>query len=232
MPPFFIALVLIALWVLYRNTSQDVWLFILLLIAVNVVILILPDLLWGGRRSASSRYFVPSYIGFQLLVAYLISYGLTQSRILMRQIGRFTLIVLLILGVVSCTISAQADVWWNKITSYNNPAAARVVNKATNPLVIISTSSISLGNTISLSYLLKPNMTLKFASDPQVPNLSPNTCEVFLYYPTQMLSQNFLKTYSGKITLTEVEPALLRMQVKGASDNECFTNPIFSNPIE
>jgi uncharacterized membrane protein len=228
-PPLSIALVFFAFWVLCRQTFKEVWLFILLLIAVNVVMLIVPDVLWGGRRSSSSRYFVPTYIGVQLLMAYLISYWLTHSRAFLRQIGRFTLVALLIAGVVSCTLSAQAQMWWNKGLSYNNPAAARILNKATHPLVIISTSDDSLGTTISLSYLLKPDVMLKFVSYPEVPDLSPNECEVFLYYPSATLYQNLVKTYSGQIEFSEVEPALIRLQGKGLGINKCSVKPTSSS---
>ncbi len=221
-PPLAIALVMLAFWFLCRQSSLDVWLFVLLLIGVNVVMLIFPDLLWGGRRSASSRYFVPTYIGVQLVVAYLISYWLTHGKAFMRQIGRFTLAVLLIVGVGSCTLSAQAEAWWNKGISYNNPAAARILNETTHPLVIIRTLEYSLGNTISLSYLLKPDVMLKFVSDLEVPDLSVNACEVFIYYPSEKLYQNLLQAYSSEIEFSEVAPELIRLQRKELGINECF----------
>ena len=220
-PPLAIALVILAFWVLCRQSSEEVWLFILVLIAVNVVMLIVPDLLWGGRRSASSRYFVPTYIGVQLLVAYLISYWLTHSRAFMKQIGRFTLAVLLIAGVVSCTLSAQAQMWWNKGLTYHNLGVARILNEATYPLLMIRTLDYSLGNTISLSYLLKPDVMLMFVGDSEVPDLSANACEIFLYYPSEKLYQNLVRAYSGEIKFSEVAPELIRLQGKGLGINEC-----------
>jgi len=50
--------------------NQSAWLFVLLSIVVPFLMLALPDLLQGGRRSAVSRYLVPCFPGIQLAIAY------------------------------------------------------------------------------------------------------------------------------------------------------------------
>ncbi|GAB4384979.1 MAG: hypothetical protein Kow00121_49250 [Elainellaceae cyanobacterium] len=218
-PPFFVALVLGAGWVVCRKTAKQVWLFILLMIGVNVGMLVLPDLVFGGLRSASSRYYVPTYIGVQLLVSFWVAYGLSHSRVFMQRVGRFMFAGLLILGVVSCAISSQTAAWWNKGLSYNNPAAAQIVNQADRPLVLLNTTGDTLGNAISLSYLLKPDVALQLVKNGQISEIPAAACDVFLYYPSEQLSQNVKQLYAGRVEFVEVENELVHVQRSGVDCN-------------
>ncbi|NEP56542.1 MAG: hypothetical protein F6K31_05895 [Symploca sp. SIO2G7] len=78
-PPILSVLVGYAIYFLYRHTPQQVWLLILTMILANILPLILPDLIFGGQRSASTRYFIPALLGIQLAVAYLFAYQLTRG---------------------------------------------------------------------------------------------------------------------------------------------------------
>ena len=198
-PPFFIALSLLAFWVLCRHTSQDVWLFILLLITVNVAILIVPDLLWGGSRSASSRYFVPTYIGVQLLMAHLISYWMTHYRAFLKQIGYFTLAAILIAGVFSCTINAQADTSWTKVISYSLPQVARIINKTDSPLLIGNDASYNSGNILALSYLLQPHVRIQLLSKEREYKLPESFSDIFLLSPSDEFRATLHKQEGVKV---------------------------------
>ncbi|NER21806.1 MAG: hypothetical protein F6J96_14140 [Symploca sp. SIO1C2] len=70
-PPILSVLVGYAIYFLFRHTPQQVWLLILTMILANILPLIVPDLIFGGQRSASTRYFIPGLLGIQLAVAYL-----------------------------------------------------------------------------------------------------------------------------------------------------------------
>jgi uncharacterized membrane protein len=211
-PPLAIVLILWASWIVYRHTEGRVWLFIGLMIGVNAATLVIPDLVWGGIRSASSRYFVPMYLGVQLLVAYLVAHWLTHPRASRQRWGQMLLAGLVVSGIVSCAISAQANTWWNKGVSYGNPTVARVINAAHQPIVLISTLGDALGNAISLSYVLKPDVKMQFVEDPAVPTLPSQTCEIFLFYPSDDLQQTLVQNYPVQIEPFEFGYGLSRVQ--------------------
>ncbi len=48
--------------------SVDVWLFALMLAIPSVLIILLPDLVFGGRRSTAIRYATPLLVSFELVV--------------------------------------------------------------------------------------------------------------------------------------------------------------------
>jgi uncharacterized membrane protein len=72
-------LVVYAIYFLFRKTPLQVWLFVLLLMASTTLPLVLPDLISGGKRSTIARYQLPSYLGIQLAIAYLLSTKLSQD---------------------------------------------------------------------------------------------------------------------------------------------------------
>uniref|UniRef100_A0A0C1RBZ6 Glycosyl transferase family 39 n=1 Tax=Tolypothrix bouteillei VB521301 TaxID=1479485 RepID=A0A0C1RBZ6_9CYAN len=174
------------------RTPKATWLFIITTIFVPFLLLVLPDLLLGGKRSAVSRYLISCYPGIQLAVAYLLGTQILQGHKLWRGI-----LVLLSAGAIaSCTVSSYSDTWWNKDLSYHNAEVARYVNASSSPKVIseIGDDFTNTGDLISLSYLLKEDVSLVLLSQPpQLENvkslLSGNT-EPFVFRP----SGQFIKT--------------------------------------
>ena len=79
-PPLFLLMVGYSIYFLCSNTTKSTWLFVLILIVFTPSCLIVPDLIWGGLRSAASRYFVPCYIGIILSVAYLFATKISGTR--------------------------------------------------------------------------------------------------------------------------------------------------------
>jgi uncharacterized membrane protein len=74
-PLILILLVLVgySIYFLIRTTPKRAWLFVLTLVAVTPIVLRVPDLIVGGRRSGTARYLIPSYLGIQITVAYLLA---------------------------------------------------------------------------------------------------------------------------------------------------------------
>jgi uncharacterized membrane protein len=198
-PPILLILLGYAIYFLCRYTSIYVWLFILTLIGVSAIALILPDLIWGGRRSISSRYFIPCYIGIQLAVAYLLTTHLLGTGVSKQKFWQGIMAVLISLGLVSCTISSQAYTWWNKVVGYYNPQMARIINQAPHPLVISNTSDVNTGDIISLSYLLDSETQLQLVVDPNIPNIPDRFRDVFLFYPSQTLQESLIKEYKATL---------------------------------
>lgn len=131
--------VLYAIYFLCKNTQTRVWLFVVLLIAVPALFLILPDLILGGRRSTQLRYFMPSSLGVQIAVAYLLSSKVNFSirfKYWSDRLWRIITVVIVSSGVLSGILICQADTWWFKYEAYYQNEVAKIINSKEQPLVI------------------------------------------------------------------------------------------------
>lgn len=194
-----------SIYFICRQTPQRIWLFIVTMIIVTPLALILPDLMLGGQRSTVSRYLIPGFLGIQLAVSYGFAHHIFSGRLYHIKIWQVILGILFAGGIVSCIISSQAETWWNKITSYQNPQMASIINQANRPLVISNASDINPGNVISLSYLLNPKVQFQLVVDPKIPKIADNFSDVFLYYPSKTLQQGLKQNY--KVKIKPIEPA-------------------------
>jgi uncharacterized membrane protein len=182
----FLILIGLSIYQLCRRTPITIWLFVVVSIAVPFLLLAIPDLVLGGKRSAVSRYLVSCYPGIQLAVAYFLTTQLAMKRIysgrspsLTRQrtpyslrsaphhiwqswFWRVLLALLVISSLVSLTASALAFSWWNKDLSFANHQTADLLNQKPNPIVMsdVGIDYTNTGDLISLSYLLKPDTPL------------------------------------------------------------------------
>ena len=131
-----VTLVGYSIYFLCRHTSQKIWLFILTLMGVTALALVLPDLVLGGQRTIRPRYFLPSYLGIQLAISYLISSKLTaiSSKPLQQKLWQFIAIAIFSCGVVSSAIYSQSQIWWNKNWNIGNPVVSQIINQANKPL--------------------------------------------------------------------------------------------------
>ncbi len=183
----FVVLILGAFYFVYRRTPRRVWLFILTSVFVPFLLLALPDLLLGGKRSAVSRYLISCYPGIQLAVAYLLAIGLTTGRAFWR--GALALVVTA--SIISCGTSALAETWWNKDLSYENATVSRLVNAeaAKNPVLAsdIGDDFTNTGDLISLSYRLKDNVRLFLMSRPTNFEAIAQESEVLLFRPSNAI---------------------------------------------
>ncbi|XHX76583.1 MAG: glycosyl transferase family 39 [Stenomitos frigidus ULC029] len=183
-----VVLIGLAFYTLVQRSDRSVWLFVVTATVVPFLLLALPDLVLGSRRSAVSRYLIACYPSIQLAIAYLIGIKLSPkphylSRIPTRSTDvsrfrlRFTpytrssinrwfwrsvLFTLFTASIASCTVSAAADTWWHNVPSYFNAAVARRVNLAPSPLVVSDRGDdfTNIADLLSLSYRLQPNVRL------------------------------------------------------------------------
>jgi uncharacterized membrane protein len=170
----------IALYQTWRQTPRSTWLLIFTTLLVPFLLLAVPDLVLGGKRSAISRYLIPCFPAVQLAVAFWLS-GLASSaadrifnrahRPLLRQVA---LVMIAVASIVSCGISANADTAWNRNPSHTNPWAARMIKAEPNPIIISDQGNAftNMGELISLSYLLPPDTPMLLLGEQ--PNLTPN----------------------------------------------------------
>ena len=180
---------------LCKNTPQSIWLFILILILSTATPLVLKDLISGGQRSSIARYLIPCYVGIQLAIAYLLSNKITTKNINQQKLWQIITIILISGSVLSCTMSSQSETWWNKYSSYYNPPVAKIINQATQPL-IVSSNAIRL---TSLSYLLENKVKLQVVPGENFPKIPDGFSEIFLFYPSKKLQLNLKKAENYKL---------------------------------
>lgn len=199
------ALVAYSLYFLSRHTLKKTWLFIFFLIGFTSLLLIIPDLILGRRTSVTGRYMIPSYLGIQLAVSYLLATQINSTFVKEWQskFWQLTLLALLTSGVISCVVVSQSDTWWNNLTDTNNRQLAQIINQSSNPLVIqeIDSSSprYSLFNLISLSYLLEPDVKFKFIPKDTVTQIPKEFIHIFFRNPSYVLKSGIEKEYRAKI---------------------------------
>lgn len=205
----YLVLVLIgaAIYTLCRYAPWRTWLFILLLMGVPALAQVLPDLVKGGRRSLLSRYLVPSYLGIELAVAFLLMVGIASipRRWWHQRLWQGVLALVLTLGVISCASSAQARDWWKGSSSINLQVAA-IANQAPQPLIISDASHTFI---LPLSYLLDPSVRLQLFSKEKPPSVEKlakgdRAGSVFLYFPSpDLLSQITRQGYKTAVAVGE-----------------------------
>ncbi|WP_324976011.1 hypothetical protein [Nostoc sp.] len=154
-----LVLIVYAFYCLCRQTPISVWLLIILLAGVSTLPLIVPDLIFGGMRSTKARYLIPSLLGVQLAIAYLLGRNLANPSLKSwhQKFWQLLLVILVSGSILSCAVSAQATVWHNKEHNGENIAVAKIVNQTTHPLLI---SNTAVGYILSLSYSLNQNLQI------------------------------------------------------------------------
>ncbi|MDF0551907.1 glycosyltransferase family 39 protein [Kamptonema sp. UHCC 0994] len=180
---------------LCKNTPEEIWLFILILILSTATPLVFKDLISGGQRSSIARYLIPCYLGIQLAVAYLLANKITSKNINQQKMWQIITIILISGAVLSCAISSQSETWWNKYSSYYNPQVAKIINQATQPL-IVSSNAIRL---TSLSYLLENKVKLQVVPGDNFPKIPDGFTDIFLFYPSKKFQLNLEKDENYKL---------------------------------
>jgi uncharacterized membrane protein len=174
-------LVLTALFLLVRRTPARVWLLPVLLLATAAVVMV-PDLLDGGRRSLETRYLLPALWSLELCVAWLIGRGITLPTLA----GRLTAVAALLLvigGIASQRVILSSGSWWNKSFSGNNAALAAVINQADKPLLISTLGEVNPGELLSLSHLLQDQVQLLLLGDYALPELPAGYDHYIILHP-------------------------------------------------
>lgn len=165
----FLILIIAAIYQLFQRANRSTWLFVSTSIFVPFLILALPDLIIGGKRSAVSRYLISCFPGVQLAVAYLLANSVTAGR----RFWQFIMAAVFTASIVSCIVSSFSDTWWSKDLSYFNAEVARkvnqeaIANRSIKDTIVISDRGndfTNMGDLLSLSYLLDKNVRLMLLS--------------------------------------------------------------------
>ncbi|AFZ19339.1 glycosyltransferase family 39 protein [Allocoleopsis franciscana] len=206
------ALVIYSLYFLARDSPKRAWLFIFLLIGFTSLVIIIPDLILGRRTSVTGRYMIPSYLGIQLSVSYLLGSKINPTLLSNRfhQFWKLILLALLTSGVISCVIISQSQTWWNNLTDTHNRQLAQIINQTSNPLVIQEIDSAppryNVFNLISLSYLLNPEVKFKFIPKNTTTKIPPKFSNIFFMAPSHVLQSGIEIDYQTKIEPIDGNP--------------------------
>ncbi|MEG4087833.1 glycosyltransferase family 39 protein [Microcoleus sp. Pol12B4] len=185
-----------SIYSLCRSTPKRVWLFVLTAIGITAIVLI-------AVRGVADRYLVPYILAIQIAVAYLFTAKIAVTPNPRQQkLWQLGLIALISSEIVSCAVSSQSQLWWNKYPSSTkyNPQVAAIVNQAKKPLVITHGGNNITGKILSVSYLLKPEVQLLLAVKPEQVKIPDGFSDVFLYRATEALQIELEKVQKYKIT--------------------------------
>jgi len=209
-----VAIVGYAVYFLCSETSKQVWLFVVTVMGVTALAVVLPDVILGGIRSTKARYLFPTYLGMQIAVAYLLASKIRSRGVptWKRQVWKVLTLVLLTRGVLSNSVISQAETWWTKEWGRENPAIARRIDRAPQPLVVSDISEVCLGNILSMSHLLEPKVRLQLVlldpearsrvqlfDRPTLPKIPSGFSDVFVYGRSQGFSAKLAKMQNSKI---------------------------------
>ncbi|MBT3221791.1 MAG: hypothetical protein HN348_22155, partial [Proteobacteria bacterium] len=176
-----VSLMASALYYLARHARPQASILILLLVAVPIGFLLIPDLLFGGIRSVSARYFTPSWIAIELALAFLLS---SEKGPLPKAIRDTILAAVLCLGLASCWSNARQDAVWTMGTSYSLPKVARIINQSPAPLVIGNNELHHPGNLMALSNMLDQDAKMQFLTiEMEADYELPRHPDIYLYSP-------------------------------------------------
>ena len=185
-----------AVYFLCQHSAKWQWLFVLSLIVAIPGWLILLDLVRGNQLSTAARYMIPSQLGIQLAMAYL----LVKQPVIVRKnnqqhIWKGIICLLITLSLISCLFQLKQPPKYQKSRNLHNQPIATILNQAQSPLVWAEPEqAIDL---ISLSYTLKPEIEIQFFAEPFAdffPKansiLTSRSCQnVFLFNPSTTLKK-------------------------------------------
>ena len=180
--PFINILLVYSCFELCRRVALRTSLFILLLILTPVAMLLGPDLIFGGIRSASARYLTPSFLAMELALAYLLANRLSASKT-----GISFAAAILTLNILSCLVTSPMDTAWTKGISYGLPQVARLINQSNSALLVGNQNSYNPGNIFALSRLLKPGVKLQLLNTDEKYVLPQGFSDLFLLNPSDVL---------------------------------------------
>jgi uncharacterized membrane protein len=184
-----------AIWDMVQSAERKTWLFVLTLMICPAIFLILADIVLGGIRSTIPRYILPSYIGVQLAIAYLLArprrIGIVSAP--WPRLWRFVAALVLTASCLSSVVLLQSETWWSKYSNLYDPAIATLINTTDAPLVL-SDSALRL---ISLSYLLQPTAELQVTDEENLPEL-----------PQTVTSENAIYIYDARSSGTRLKEAI------------------------
>ncbi|MDH6098896.1 glycosyltransferase family 39 protein [Anabaenopsis sp. FSS-46] len=173
-----------ALYFICRTTNYKTWLFMVTLIIVPFIPLMLPNLFYQALVYTSLIYLIPVYLCIQVSVAYMLATQIYSGISSRRRLWQVILVLIIVLGMVSCRVRYEGETWWNKGISYGNPEVAEILNEAQKPLLISNSQGINYVTVFSLSYLVTPQVRFQLINGEDIPNIPDGFKDIFLLNPS------------------------------------------------
>jgi len=149
-------------------------------------------------------------MALQLCTAIGISCLLVGRQVWRRRLGVAAALLIVGCGTTSGVAYALADTWWNKYHGEQVIAATKQIEQQPSPLVVLNaTRGLGFGDVLSLIHQLSDGVRLHIVVDPNMPALSADVGDLFLWNPSPELLEKFSER-GWRAEETE-EKSLLRM---------------------
>lgn len=204
------ALILLTLFAVYflhkapKKASSFLW----ILTFLPVLTLAIPDIIFGGTRSIQLRYSIIPYLGYLLILAYLLGTKVKENQKhsqLSKVIWRTVIAAIIVMSITSWSLNFQQKAWWNKYYNYENPQLAQIVNQSKSPLIVCvdCDNDWGFGNLMSWSYLLDDQVKFQAfkAKEFNISKIPNNFTTYFLFNADEQLRNEL--TSKHKIQLEE-----------------------------
>ncbi|MEG3438396.1 glycosyltransferase family 39 protein [Pannus brasiliensis CCIBt3594] len=199
-----VSLILFSLFYLARKTDRKISSFALLLTGIPFLGLLILDIVLDFRYTVVGRFYLPSFIGISLAIAFLLSEGLQYYRI----ITSIALVLLTIFGLISRVPNPPEG---NRFLGYgsNLPNAYPIINRSHKPLIIAE----SWLDGLPLIQVTDPNTEYLFWKPSikiSLPTLQTRFSDIFILTPSEKLKQEIERS-DGRLKPTE-NTALWRVE--------------------
>jgi uncharacterized membrane protein len=147
-----------------------------------------------------ARYFAPAYLGINLSLAYLFArkIQLWHRDNLTTKLWKLCFVTILIGGIISSTVSSQAESWWNK-RSWDQVMAAKIINKSSQSLLIMNTY---VPDVLSITYKINPDVKFQFIKKNQdIPTVPDKFNNIFLLQSSNFPVNKYRQEQQFKIQL-------------------------------
>lgn len=173
--PYFVRALIIAFIVyaflyLMKHSSRSAKLFLPLFYFFTVGIFIVLDLLLGGIRSISGRYFGSASIATIMVIAYFLTKKLNRGQ--RDKSGakvKYILFLLILIGIVSNINSLLSETWWNKELGRIRTEFVHEINRDQTLLIVSGIHPTNLGDVLLLGFSIDQDVHFIFNKD--VPNI-------------------------------------------------------------
>jgi uncharacterized membrane protein len=176
-------MIFIAFALLYflKHASRQAKLFLLLIYVITAGSFIMLDLLFGGIRSVTGRYFVPANIATILVIAYFLAdkFDLSKGRSGLQ--WKLGFVLLLLGGILSNVNSLLAETWWNKELGRIRTEFVHEIDRDGTLLVVTGTHPTNLGDVLLLGFEVDSDVQFRLFKNPEDMDISGSYNHVYWF---------------------------------------------------
>ena len=151
---------------LLKQGSKQEKLFPTLIYVITAGGFIAVDLIFGGMRSTTGRYFVPANLATILVVAHFVTKKLDLIPANAGTKWSLLLSMLMAASIISNVNSLLADTWWNKELGRVRQEFVHEINKEQTLLIVSGYHPTNLGDVLLLSFEVGPDIHFRLYEDP------------------------------------------------------------------